>query len=431
MQASHDLSSIPLPQPRDHGGEALYGWPPIYPLALKLFGGGYSGARLLNVLLLLIGTLLVGGIAWRAIGVGAGVTAGALYAFSPAVFSAHLSVLAEPLYLVLAMAALALIADRRGTLGGFVAAAAVLTRYAGLPLIVCGAVLLRGRERLKFLATSLTVYLAWMARNELAAGETTGRVLRWHPRSWPEMDAGLHQLMYLFVTSGHLPSIRLSQAGLVAQLVATSALVVAVVRADRRNPPPIVTASLVYAGLYCALLAITVVLFGATTPLDERLLVPLVPPFVLTVAWLVRAMPIVAVTLICVFGVTVLQQARTVTLFGTDYSGKIWSPARIDKASLPALPLYSNWPGAVAYFTGRSPQRLPRRTDPFTLDTNGDYDREVSRLAIAVRTGRAALVVFDNDFLQIPRSGIPITETPAFRNACRPVTPIVKVCVSR
>ena len=43
VQASHNLSSIPLPQPRDHGGEALYGWPPIYPLALKLFGGGYSG----------------------------------------------------------------------------------------------------------------------------------------------------------------------------------------------------------------------------------------------------------------------------------------------------------------------------------------------------------------------------------------------------
>ena len=43
VQASHNLSSIPLPQPRDHGGEALYGWPPIYPLALKLFGGGYPG----------------------------------------------------------------------------------------------------------------------------------------------------------------------------------------------------------------------------------------------------------------------------------------------------------------------------------------------------------------------------------------------------
>ena len=96
--------------------------------------------------------------------------AGALYAFSPAVFSVHLSVLAEPLYLVLSMAALALIADRRGTLGGCVAAAAVLTRYAGLRSSL-RAISLRGRERLKFLATSLTVYHAWMARNESAAGK--------------------------------------------------------------------------------------------------------------------------------------------------------------------------------------------------------------------------------------------------------------------
>ena len=44
VQASHDLSSISLPQPRDHGGEPLYWWAPLYPLALKLVGGGYGGA---------------------------------------------------------------------------------------------------------------------------------------------------------------------------------------------------------------------------------------------------------------------------------------------------------------------------------------------------------------------------------------------------
>jgi hypothetical protein len=55
----------------------------------------------------------------------------------------------------------------------------------------------------------------------------------------------------------------------------------------------------------------------------------------------------------------------------------------------------------------------------------------MSRLAIAVRSGRAALVVLDNDFLEIPRSGIPITETPAFRSDCHSVTQIVKVCAAR
>ena len=60
VQASHDLSSISLPQPNDHGGEPLYWWAPVYPLALKLVGGGYDGARLLNAFLLLTGVILIG-----------------------------------------------------------------------------------------------------------------------------------------------------------------------------------------------------------------------------------------------------------------------------------------------------------------------------------------------------------------------------------
>ena len=182
--------------------------------------------------------------------------------------------------------------------------------------------------------------------------------------------------------------------------------------------------------LYCVFLAITVVLFGATTPLDERLLVPLVPPFGLTVAWLVRAMPIVAVTLICIFGVTVLQQARTVTLFGTDYSGRDLESSSNRQGVTPHAPLSPT--GLELWPISRADHRRgsPAATDPFTLDTNREYDREVNRLAIAVRTGRAALVV-STTTSQIPRSGIPITETPAFRNECRPATQIVKVCVAR
>jgi len=428
VQASQHLGSIALPQPRDHGGRALYWWAPVYPVVLNVFGGGYSGARILNSLLLLIGGLLVGVIAWRAVGSLAGVTAGALYAFSPAVFAAHLNLLAEPLYLVLAVASLALIAARRATLGGLATAAAVLTRYAGLPLIAVGALLLRGRDRLRFLVTSLAIYVAWLIRNEIAAGQTTGRQFRWHPPSESSVADGWHAVVHLFITSGHLPTIPFDGAGLLVQLTAAAALVAAVVLAERRDPPRIVTAGVSYAILYCAFLVVTVAWFDAGTPLNERLLVPVVPSIVFALAWLVRSLPIVAVVLVGAFAVATVQQARTVSIYGLDYSGKTWSAARITAASLPPVPLYSNWPAAVAYFTGRSPQRLPARIDPHTLAANRKYEVEMKQLASNVRRGRAALVVLNDDFLQIPPSGTPITQKPAYRKLCHPLTDVVDLC---
>ena len=170
VQASHSLSKIPLPQARDQGGKPLYWWAPGYPLVLKAFGGTYSGARLLNALLLFVGVLVVGAAAWKATDARSGVLAATLYAFSPAVFSAHLSLLAEPLFLVLGTAAVALIAARRPVPAGLAAGAATLTRFAGVPLIFAGAVLLRGRDRLTFLAISAGMYVGWLFETSLSSG---------------------------------------------------------------------------------------------------------------------------------------------------------------------------------------------------------------------------------------------------------------------
>lgn len=430
VQASDSLSSIPLPQPRDNGGEPLYWLAPIYPLALKAIGGSYMGARFLNGLLLLVATLLIGAITWRSLGSRSGLAAGALYAFSPAVFATHLNLLAEPLYLVLATAALGLIAQRHPTLAGLTAAAAVLTRYAGLPLILTGAIVFRGRDRIRFLTWSIAPYLAWIVRNELVAGQTTGRQVRWHPPDWEVLERGLRTAGHLLWTDGHLPSITLpfGAAGLLLQLVAAAALVVALLRAERRNVPPLVVVGMIHAGLYCAFLAVTVSLFDAATPVDARLLVPVVPALVLTIAWLTRRTPVAALVLACALAVATLQQARTVSLYGLDYSGRIWSAATFDGVSLPSGDLHSNWPAAVAYFTGRSPQRLPRPADTHTLAANPHYRGQLESLARAVARGKTTLVILDNDFLQIPRRGAPITETAPFKRLCHPATRIVTLC---
>ena len=431
IQASDSLN-VELPQPRDQGGEPLYWWAPGYPVALKAVGGGYSAARYLSAFLLLAGALVIGVAAWRPMGRTAGVTAGALYAFSPAVFAAHLELLAEPLYLVLATATLAFVAERRPWLGGLTAAAAVLTRYAGLPLIATGAVVLRGRDRLRFLCVSVPPYVAWLVRNELVAEETTGRRLRWHPPGWDAFGDGARAFGHLLVTSGELGSISLpaGDPGTLLQLGLAATLVVSLLGAKRVRAPAIVTTPLVYAALYCGFLAATITLFDAGTPVNERLLVPVVPAIVLTIAWLVRARPLVAAVLVCLFAVAVAQQARTTSLYGIHYSGRIWRPARLDGVRLPATQLYSNWPGAVAYFTGRSPRRLPEPSDPHTGDRNGDFEEEMVALAEAVRSGRASLVVLDGRrFLELSSNGVAATRLLAeLGGACRKATTTVIVC---
>jgi Dolichyl-phosphate-mannose-protein mannosyltransferase len=433
VQASRSLSSIDLPQARDHGGQPLYWWAPLYPVVLKLVGGGYSGARFLNAILLIIGSLLIGAVAWRAIDARAGLIAGALYAFSPAVFTAHLDLLAEPLFLVLTTASLAALADRRPVLAGVTAGAACLTRYSGLPLIAVGALVLRGKDRVRFLSTGLLPYLAWLARNELVADQTTGRLTRWHPPDWQALENGLRAVVRFLVTPGELPSVplRIVDPGRLVQIVAAATLLYAVVRSDRRDPPAILKIGLIYAGFYCAFLLLATSVFDAVVPIDERLLVPIVPTLIIAIAWLVRGIPVAAMILCCLFALAVLQQARTVSLYGRDYSGRIWSAPQFDEVSLPPGRLYSNWPAAVAYFTGRSPDRLPRPTDAHTRDRNEDFGREMRDLARRVRDGDASLVILSGDFLEIPTVGVPLTETPPFRSSCQPAGSILTICTKQ
>jgi hypothetical protein len=433
IQASRDLSSIDLPQALDHGGAPLYWWAPVYPVALKLVGGSYSGARFLNAALLIVGVLLVGGIAWRAIDARAGLMAGAFYAVSPAAFAVHLNLMAEPLFLVLMTASLASIAARRPTLAGLACAVATLTRYSGLPLVAVGAIVFRRRDRLRFLATSVVPYLAWLVRNEVVAGQTTGRLPRWHPPSWQAIEDGLHEVLRLLVTPGQLPSLTLPlvSPGRLAQLTAAAAVLYAVARTDWTSPPEFVRIGLVFGAFYCAFLLLTMAVFDAVVPIDGRLLVPLVPVVAVAMAWLMRELPAVALLLACVFAASVLQQARTVSLYGIDYSGQVWSAARFDGVSLPPGRLLSNWPAAVAYFTGRSPDRLPRPTDAHTEDRNDEFEQDMQDLARRVRTGRASLVLLDGTFLEITGVGTPLAATAPYRDLCRPAGRVITICTRR
>ena len=197
VQASHALSSISLPQPDDHGGEPLYWWAPVYPLALKLVGGGYDGARFLNAFLLLTGVILIGALTWKSRPPSRDRRRCALRILPGRVHRPPEPSRGAPLPRPRdARAWFDRIAAGGGG-GGLAAAAATLTRYAGLPLILAGAILLRGRDRLRS-AASIAPYALWIVRNQLTAGEASGRQARWHPPDWAIMETALRTTGHLF-----------------------------------------------------------------------------------------------------------------------------------------------------------------------------------------------------------------------------------------
>jgi Dolichyl-phosphate-mannose-protein mannosyltransferase len=431
VQASHHLSAVPLPQPDDRGGKALYWWAPLYPLALRPFGGSYDAARFLAAALLAAGASVVGLTAWRMSGPRAAVVAAALYAFSPAVVAVHLNLLAEPLFLTLEAAALLLVAERRSASAGVAAGLATVTRYAGLPLLVAGAIALRGRDRIRFLVPALLVYGCWLIRNEIVAGETTGRSAVWHPPAVSVVGDGARALIDLLVTPGNLPSLHFATAGVIVQIAAGAAIFIGLYRRRFDRVPRTVLVCSLFSVVYVAFVIVTRCWFDALTPFDERIFIPLAPAFVLSLTWILRDTLAPAAVLVAAFVIGSLQVAHTFSGIGMDYSGQVWSRGAMSAKSLPQGPLYSNWAAAVAYFTGRSPRRLPNPIDEHTTLENPNFQREIDALVRKVRNGRASIVLLDETFLQIPTGGPPSKSFPELASLCHRVAPYVYVCSAR
>jgi hypothetical protein len=114
-----------------------------------------------------------------------------------------------------------------------------------------------------------------------------------------------------------------------------------------------------------------------------------------------------------------------------DYSGEVWSHARMSRTTLPTGQLYSTWPAAVAFFTGASPRRLPNDSDEHTGKRNPRFRNQLVDLERRVRTGRASVILLDERVLQIPSGGPPARTFPALRGLCHAIGRYVFVCTTR
>jgi hypothetical protein len=417
-------------------------FPPGYPALLALLNAlGFEilgAARWLNVVLFGALILLSGISLWWVSGSWVwGLAASALVATSEVLIGVHLWALTEPLYLVLALAALLLVAAYLSSPGrrvflvsaALVSAAAFMTRYAGAATVIAGAgalVLLPRREPnrkrvdlLLFLAISCLPVVGFMIRNRIVSGAPTDEVgIAWHvpaPTEWQEAART--------VLNWGLPDVvveRLSGSGSLLALSAALLLAAAVGvwisrgwwrewRKDARSGSALGLLLTLYSLVYFLEFLATVLLVRRIAPDDNRLLAPffLAGVLVLTAAlgrgWMQAARigrPLVALACIAIVGFQGWRWSGLLEVLPDDsrgFAGNSWRTSETIAyvRGLPQAPIYSNEIQAIYFLTGRMVTFIPTPLNPATGDPRTDYPEALARMRERLRTEGGALVLID------------------------------------
>jgi hypothetical protein len=406
-------------------------WPPFYPLVLAMAGRLIpeipDAARWLSIVLFGLSTIVVAILVRKFTNSILFGCAGAfLFASSFTMWRLHAMVMAEPLFILLTLACIYfldeyLTAGNRWVLAlaAMAAGLSVVTRYAGLPMVVWGAVLLaldfrsHPRRRIDALiwavvaATPLTLVSVWNLR---VAGSVAHRPLAWHPRNlvfFRSLLAGVGECILpealpyrLWITA-------------VVILVLAPGTAIYLIRSGRSRQS------------YLALLLALQVgfLIGVGFFLDANLGVrrAIQPTFPLLLLFAgcagggllrTRRRRIAVVIGVCALialpnGPYMYRWVEATNRDPGGFGSRQWresaTMAFIEK--LPAdTVVYTNLPEPVYLVAGRNTRQLPAIQDPisFRRKTPAEIDREVTEIARSASAGHAAVVYFLNDRERIP-----------------------------
>lgn len=383
-------------------------WPPLYPLVLaglaQAGGDLLNGVRWLNSGLISVNIGLLAAIVarcdWRRdiarlFLLVLGLQAGFLHV--------HYLLWSEPLFLAFALADLLLLEavlrqpQRRGPLLALacVAAMAVLTRYAGLFLLVLNAAALlllfpdrvAASARLRraagvTLGSSLPL-LSWLAFKSMDGGNVANRSLAWHPPTAAQLD----MLGHTVATWAHLPD----AVGLPLFLLLLACALWLIVRGWRGEAAALPMRALLagYSLAYPAFLLVSITLVDFHTPLGERILFPLLPiacAMFLQTLLLLPGRRIAAAMLVLTFvlwgfggwiGWLDWQATRARGLGFNSERFQSMPVLRWMAQLPPGARIVSNGPEVVTLHLRRASVALPRRLDPSSGIGNPRWRQEL------------------------------------------------------
>ena len=344
--------------------------------------------------------------------------AGVLLALSlfamTAMYTSHASVLSEPLFLAclaLVLAAMVLAPDRP-LRASIPAAAAVMTRYAGLSIV--GAIglwaLMRpGRwvDRLRraaiAVAPALVIQVGWVLRTRAVADVSDIRKIAIYGR-WGKtlVQAGNTFAAWLIpdAAADHDPlahravlavAAALALGGLVAIGAWHAHRIEKTTDSDSRIATRLMSAATLLLACYAGLLGASRLFADPGIPFDERIFAPALLLLMVLAAttlsfwWrgtrLVVARVVLATALVawwCAALTATRTNAHFAMTWGSDFAGQQWHDSEVlawGRMQGANGPIYSNWPAAIYFHLHRPAHELPYVKERGSLKAFGDTVR--------------------------------------------------------
>jgi len=416
-------------------GEPLTHYPPGYPffmtLAVWISGDVFPAANWLHAGLFLLNGLLVAVFVFFASGkcyMPAILSTLAFFA-SPAMFQIHSMAWSEALFLSLGLLSalmLALYISRRNrrflAASGIFLGAALLTRYIGIVLLPTAWICLlwfNGRSpRRKWADVGWITLLAgtpmgfFLLYNRLFAGSITGRSLAVHFPGIMQIKTLLATLFDFWLPLDITRWLKLLILAILAGLILWSVWDTRIEAKDSpanffSNYTGVFGVTLIF--FYLGFLAVSISFLDAFTPLDRRILSPVLVAFLILLlgpvwkslgdhkkTWLQCFIScFVVISLVINFHLSArwIEGWRTE---GMDYSNTIWTRMEIIekvKELGDEYKVYSNAQDVFIYLTQKPIKQLPYRTNPTSLLENPNYGWEMQAMCRDVQEHKAYIVM--------------------------------------
>lgn len=438
-------------------------WPPLFSATIALAGvltrrDPARAARLVNALLFGGNTFALGILGWkmtrRYLG---GVLLAALFLSNAALLLRHAYALSEPLYIFFTLLAFLALASalredaphrtRDILAAGLLSGLAYLTRYAALSLLATVSLILlllpkTWKERFSLLllywAGTLPLALGWSLRNEIVGGNATNRALRWHPVDAATLREGAFTLWrFLFpFQNSHRFLVHHPIAGYLLLGALAAALILWTARESFRaffaeRPNLLAYGTAAYLLVYVGALLVSISLFDAATPLNERILSPVFVSLLILLVYagmpapnaaetprnglraaLRASLPIILFLALAVSSINQVRAIRSLQESAPGFASWRWKNSDI-MATLRTLPegavVYTNQPPAVYFWTGRPAFSLPLYS--------GD-EAAAKKINAEAREGNALIVLWEStqfspqalQFIKTLTEGLPVAQ---------------------
>ena len=330
----------------------------------------------------------------------AGLLLSTLFLLNSSLLRLHAQALSEPLYLFISL--LAFLAFYRvfeilppsgGVRGGkerqwliitgILTGLSYLTRYAALSLIATFIVAIfilfptwkkRFTSLAYFLAGVLPFTLAWMLRNKIVGGTATNRMIVWHPVTLANARRGLRSLFQFILPYFETPEYSVLAIILVIFLIILLIWVLPrgikyFLKPEKNTRPKIISfTTVLYIFGYLGSLLISLSLFDAATPLNDRILSPIYVAILIMLVYFIHKLyekgkilsRILAISLtLFLLTTSFIAKNRTVAELQESAMGFAswrWSESTVMEAirDLPdGVEVYTNQPPAVYFWINR------------------------------------------------------------------------------